>query len=166
MGKKHFMPYVYHFGTVLGYLTTHTTTITATTITAMATGIIITGGKTLYGSKYETLVQLLNENGTFICNLPKLPESRFGHTQNGLVLCGGGNISYSIPTCLMLENGSWIESYNLIEPRYVHSSWTSPIGIMLLGGKFLNGHFDPPTTSELLSEDGQSVPSFDMHYRT
>ena len=166
MGKMQFMPYVYHFGTVLGYLTTHTTTITATTITAMATGIILTGGKTLYGSKYETLVQLLNENGTFICNLPKLPESRFGHTQNGLVLCGGGNYSYSIATCLRFENGSWIESYNLNAPRYLQSSWTSPLGVMLLGGKFIDENFNSSATSELLNEDEQSVPSFDMHYKT
>ena len=159
------MPYVYHIGTVLGYLTTHTTTITTTTITAMATGIMISGGKTGFGSKDETLVQLLNENGTFICNLPKLPGNRFGHTQNGLVLCGGGNISYSISTCLTFENGSWIESYNLIDPRYLHSSWTSPIGVALLGGKFIND-FNSSTTSELLSKDGQSVLSFDLHYKT
>ena len=144
-----------------------TTTITITTTTTTTTkAIIITGGKTEFGSKDETLVQLFNENGTFICELPKLPENRFGHTQDGLVLCGGGNFSYSIPTCLTFENGSWIESYNLIEPRYLHSSWTSPLGVMLLGGKFFNGYYDIPATSELLSEDGQSVPSFDMHYRT
>ena len=126
---------------------------------------MITGGRTNKTS-ITNLVQILDENGTFICNLPRLPEGRSGHSQNGLVLCGGGNISYSISTCLTFENGSWTESYNLIEPRNVHSSWTSPIGVMLLGGKFFDGHFEPPATSELLSEDGQSVPSFDMHYRT
>ena len=98
--------------------------------------------------------------------MQSLLESRSGHSQNGLVLCGGGNISYSISTCLTFENGSWIESYNLIEPRYLHSSWTSPVGVMLLGGKFFQGNFDLPATSELLIEDGQSVPNFDMHYNT
>ena len=151
--------------TSTGSTITTTTTTTTTTSTTKAI-IIITGGKTEFGSKDETLVQLFNENGTFICELPKLPENRFGHTQDGLVLCGGGNTSYSIPTCLTFENGSWIESYNLIEPRYLHSSWTSPVGVMLLGGKFFQGNFDLPATSELLIEDGQSVPNFDMHYNT
>ena len=76
------------------------------------------------------------------------------------------NLSNSVPTCLRFQNGLWIESYNLSAPRYLHSSWTSPLGVMLLGGKFFDGYYDIPATSELLSEDGQSVPSFDMHYRT
>ena len=126
---------------------------------------MITGGRTGSNQTITNLVQILDENGTFICNLPSLPESRSGHSQNGLVLCGGGNFSYSISTCLTFEDGSWIESYNLIDPRYLHSSLTSPIGVMLLGGKFIN-NFNSSTTSELLSKDGQSVFSFDMHYKT
>ena len=50
---------------------------------------MISGGKTSYDSEDETLVQLFNENGTYICDLPKLPENRSGHTQNGLIICGG-----------------------------------------------------------------------------
>ena len=164
------------FTTNFSTSSTTTSTVVASTITSTSTGtvtttyatkaIIITGGKTRYGSKDETIVQLLNENGTYVCNLPKLPENRFGHTQNGLVLCGGGNYSYSIATCLRFENGSWIESYNLNAPRYLQSSWTSPLGVMLLGGKFIDENFNSSATSELLNEDEQSVPSFDMHYRT
>ena len=128
--------------------------------------IIITGGRTGHGVEDETtIVQLLHQNGTLICSLPSLPEAIFGHTQNGLVACGGGNYSQYRSICFTFQNGFWLESYNLTEPRFIHSSWRSPDGVMLLGGKSIQGHFDPPVTSEVLTKDG-AIRDFDLKYRT
>ena len=128
--------------------------------------IIITGGRTGHGVEDETTkVQLLHQNGTLICNLPSLPEGRFGHTQNGLIACGGGNFSDYRSTCVTFQNGFWSESYNLTEPRFIHSSWSSPDGVMLLGGKGVDGNFDPPVTSEILTIDG-AKKDFDLKYNT
>ena len=129
----------------------------------LLSAIIITGGRTESGTSDG--VQLLHQNGTLICNLPSLPEGRYGHTQNGLVACGGGNYSNYRSTCSTFHNGFWVESHNLKEPRYIHSSWSSPDGVMLLGGKWIDGHFDPPITSELLTKDG-ARKDFDLKYRT
>ena len=120
--------------------------------------IIITGGKTGTG---EPTVELLDEDGTLICNLPNLPDERFGHTQTGLMACGGGNRTYSISTCLTFQNGSWTYSH-MTEARFSHSSWNSPNGVMLLGGKMIH----PLLSSEILTEDGQWNSSFDLHYKT
>ena len=129
----------------------------------LLSAIIITGGRTESGTSDE--VQLLHQNGTLICNLPSLPEGRYGHTQNGLVACGGGNYSNYRSTCSTFHNGFWIEYYNLTEPRYIHSSWSSPDGVMLLGGKWIDGHFDPPITTELLTKDG-AIKDFDLKYKS
>ena len=134
----------------------------------LLSAIIISGGRTGHGTTEEhgtKKVQLLHQNGTLICNLTSLPEARFGHTQNGLVACGGGNYTHYRSTCFTFQNGFWIESYNLTEPRFKHSSWRSPDGVMLLGGKWIDGHFDPPGTSEVLTKDG-AIKDFDLMYRT
>ena len=120
--------------------------------------IIITGGNSPSGTD-EPQVELLDEYGTLICNLPNLPDERFGHTQTGLVACGGGNASYGISTCLTFQDGSWTYSY-MTEPRYLHSSWNSPKGVMLLGGQYIH----PLLTSEILMEDEQWNSSFDLLY--
>ena len=75
-------------------------------------------------------------------------------------------MSYSISTCLEFQNGFWIESYTLTKPRYHHSSWTTPNGIMLMGGRATSEDFEIPITSEILTEDELSMPKFKMQYRT
>ena len=122
--------------------------------------IIITGGKRAIGTNEPSAsVELLDEHGTLLCNLPNLPDERFGHTQTGLMACGGGNKSHGISTCVTFEDSSWTYS-NLTEPRYLHSSWNSPQGVMLLGGK------SSRRTSEILTEDGQWNSSFDLQHKT
>ena len=128
--------------------------------------IIITGGRTGHGVEDETtIVQLLHQNGTLICSLPSLPEAILGHTQNGLVACGGGNYSQYRSTCFTFQNGFWIESYNLTEPRFEQSSWSSPNGVMLLGGRRTPEHKDPPVTSEILTTYG-AVKDYNLKYGT
>ena len=81
---------------------------------------------------------------SFRCLLPSLPNSRSGHTQSGLEVCGGHD-SVTMTNCLTFSNGTWTTSHNLLHPRTNHTSWLSPKGVVLMGGSF------SPNTSELLS---------------
>ena len=44
--------------------------------------------------------------------------------------------------------------------RYWHSSWDSPAGVILMGGKY------SPRTTEKILQDGTSTASFDLKYST
>ena len=99
-----------------------------------------------------------------------LPHSRYSHTQSGLEVCGGiGGCDTGeclVSTCLSLSSGEWRTSHQLqMEGRYDHSAWQSQQGLMLLGGG--GGFFsDSETTSEILLQDGQSLPFFLMNFTT
>ena len=85
--------------------------------------IIVTGGMS-YTSRKS--VDILKEDGTHFCSLPDLPESRYSHTQSGLVTCGGFE-SMQLKSCLTFSNGVWEETHSnsLIQGRYDHSAWTN-----------------------------------------
>ena len=61
---------------------------------------------------------------------------------------------------MRLIDGEWIQSNTLKQHRYYHTSWTSPMGIVLMGGQTSG------TTTELLTDDGQSVELFSLKYDT
>ena len=42
-----------------------------------------------------TSVELLDTNGTQLCNLPSLPSTRRGHSQTVLTSCGGEDSEYA-----------------------------------------------------------------------
>ena len=65
--------------------------------------------------------------------------------------------------CMRLIDGNWNQSNTLKHGRYHHSSWTSSMGIVLMGGC---GSSDSGTTTELLTDDGQSVELFSLEYDT
>ena len=115
--------------------------------------IIVTG--TYFGNSRS--VEALREDGSSLCTLPDLPNSYFYHTQSGLVTCGG---YYASTSCIRLIDGKWNQSNTLKHSRYLHTSWTSPMGIVLMGG------WDSGTTTELLTEDGLSVELFPLKYNT
>ena len=79
--------------------------------------------------------------------------SHWGHTQSGLVTCGGGATDKS---CYTLTDGVWTKSHTLRHSRSSHSSWTSPLGIVLMGG------YDSGYRTELLTDYGQSTELFQM----
>ena len=110
-----------------------------------------------------TSVELLHSDGSPWCTLPDLPEARDSHTQTGLESCGGTSPA-TWTTCVRLEGGSWTPSHQLLEERYYqyyHSSWASPAGTMLMGGR------NSPQTTELLDANtGDSVMSFPLKYNT
>ena len=62
-------------------------------------------------------------------------------------------------SCITLSS-DWKESHNLTEERGHHSAWVSPRGIILLGGK------GAMKTSEILTEDGDTIPGFALGYNS
>ena len=115
--------------------------------------IIVTG--TYFGNSRS--VEALREDGSSLCTLPDLPNDYFSHTQSGLVTCGG---YYNWTSCIRLIDGEWLQSNTLKHGRAYHSSWTSPMGIVLMGGQYSR------RTTELLTDDGQSVELFSLKYDT
>jgi len=104
-------------------------------------------------------VEALWSNGSSLCSLPDLPDDHYYHTQSGLVTCGGWYTN-TRTSCYTLTSGVWTKSHTLRHERYLHSSWTSPMGIVLMGGSVSK------TTTELLTDDGQSTDYFSLQYNT
>ena len=115
--------------------------------------IIITG--TNFGNSRS--VEALREDGSSLCTLPDLPNDYYRHTQSGLVTCGG---YFTTSSCIRLIDGKWSQSNTLKHSRQYHTSWTSSIGTLLMGGS------GSRTTTELLTDDGQSVELFPLQYNT
>ena len=94
------------------------------------------------------------------CSLPALPDERFDHTMDSLLICGGYDSS-TLTTCLSFTSGQWIPSHTLVEARYDHTSWQTEQGLVLMGGDY------SLDTSEIVAKAGeQGRPSFAMQYRT
>ena len=113
------------------------------------------------GDGTETSAELISTNGSSICELPTMPQSKYGHTQSGLTACGGG-YSDSERSCIKFEAGAWTTlTDNLVEKRWGHSSWVNSNGhILLIGGD------NSLTTTEIVYQNGTSIRSFDLKYRT
>ena len=80
-----------------------------------------------------------------------LPDRRYGHSQTGLTLCGGGPGGQEIRDwCLTWEGGDWVRSHHLSYSRIYHSTWLSPLWILLLGSN----------TAELLHSNGTTSVLF------
>ena len=116
--------------------------------------LLVTGGWTTTTLKSA---ELLDTNGSYLCTLPDIPGGRHYHTQNGLVSCGGG---WTAGTCSTFSNGTWVTTHS-IGTRIFHSSWTSPQGVLLMGGSGSSR-----TTTDLLTENGGTTPGFGLNYKT
>ena len=88
--------------------------------------------------------------------MPDLPDDRSGHTQSGLITCGG---YWSKRSCLSFSDGQWRTSHQLQNDRVEHSSWLSKQGVVLMGG----GHMNRITT-EILNDEGGSTLFFEQRY--
>ena len=121
--------------------------------------VMVTGGKGL-GERSLDSVELLNINGSRSCSLPSLPKPRSGHSQSGSVVCGGWR--KGIRTSCVTLSSEWKKTHNLAEKRVYHSAWSSPRGIMLLGGDYVKAR----TTTEILTENGDTIPGFTLDYET
>ena len=107
----------------------------------------------------ETSAELISTNGSTICELPTMSQSKCYHTQSGLTACGGGDSERS---CIKFEAGAWKTlTDNLVKKRRGHSSWVNSNGhFLLIGG------WDSPTTTEIVYQNGTSIRSFDPKYDT
>ena len=119
--------------------------------------ILISGGAQNPG----TSVELLYTNGSRICSLPDLPFTKYQHSQTGLTACGGWGWAAAESTCHTLSStGSWGQTHSMDQSRVDHSAWDSPQGTILLGG------WESRTTSEILLENGDIKPGFNLDYDT
>ena len=103
----------------------------------------------------KTSVELLSISGARLCTLPNLPAPRIHHSQTGLLTCGGGGNSEDDGSCVTFTAGKWKKTHILGQERYGHAAWASPEGVLLIGG-------DQRVTTELLTDNGGSTPSFDL----
>ena len=120
--------------------------------------ILVTGD---VGDNFRSVEALLS-NGSSLCSLPDLPYDYYYHTQSGLVTCGGGSSTLTETSCYTFTNRIWTKSHTLRHSRYYHSSWTSHMGIVLMGGDDI----DSDTTTELLTDDGIPTEHFSLKYST
>ena len=96
-------------------------------------------------------------------SLPSLPDARDGHTLSGGEACGGGASAATQRSCVAFRDGSWVRSHSLQSPRTHHCAWSSPSGLLLLGGSDQSS--GSSRTTELLSNITQnSAPHFDLKY--
>ena len=124
--------------------------------------VLVTGGLGDTESVKKS-VELLSINGTKLCSLPDLPAERFYHSQSGLLTCGGGPTGTDAKTtCLTFAGGRWKKSHTLGKPRHDHSAWALPNGVLLIGGPRTTGDGLSATTTELLTDNGVSTPSFSL----
>ena len=115
------------------------------------------------GDGTSTSAELISTTGSSICELPTMPQSKYGHTQSGLTACGGYK-SDTRRNCIKFEAGAWTTlTDNLVEKRKFHSSWVNSNGhILLIGGQA----YDSLRTTEIVFQNGTSIRSFDLKYDT
>ena len=130
--------------------------------------ILVTGGLNDFNLDVSggvlSAVEVLHSDGSPWCSLPDLPDIRRAHTQTGLEACGGFGRTADeslTSTCVRFSGGSWSPSHELVVQMWLHSSWASPAGTVLMGGYF------SPQSTELLDETTEdSVTLFPLKYDT
>ena len=120
-------------------------------------------------NRLHVWVQVLHSDGSPWCSLPDLLKPRRAHTQSGLTSCGGQNSTGAYSEiwadCETFSGGSWAPSHTLqvqtnLQGRGGHLAWSSPDGVVLLGG-----WFDAQNTTELLSDTtGDSTTHFPLKH--
>ena len=124
----------------------------------MFSAILITGG--LYT---DDSAEVFLPSTSTSCQLPGLVLERDGHTQDNLLLCGGGYGSDALTSCEEFSPapGTWARtSHTLQHQRASHVSWSVEEGTLLMGGSIYG------TTSEIAKHDGTTETSFDLKYDT
>ena len=118
---------------------------------------MITGGASDRDNSELISVEVLSSSGVPIpCSVPPLPAYTDDHTQDGVVACGGHLTNTS---CSTLTASGWTTSHQLQQRRSGHVSWTSPAGLLLMGG-----YYSIWTTELLSNTSSSSSPSFDLEY--
>jgi len=151
----------------------------STSTTVATEGLLISGG---YEAKKS--VELYNPATGKSCSLPDLPDERWGHTMNGLYICGGKDV-YNSPCLNQTSGGSWspVEhccspstgcgdfykgkwQYNIhtfVKPRADHMSWQTENGLVLLSGTYSYLTTEIIPTEETHKMEGLSVKLENSH---
>ena len=129
-------------------------------------------------------VEVFNPTTGQSCELPSLPDERFGHIMDNLTICGGMDplllqpCDVQCPTCpncpcptclncLTFSSGQWETSHALTVDRFGHTSWSTDTGIILLGGYVQETDYMGGNTTETVTEaEYNGVPGFPLHYIT
>ena len=136
--------------------------------------LMVTGGRGARGAKAETTVDLLSIDGTKLCSLPSLLAGRDHHSQNGLLVCGGGHwkpgtaLAEVAASCDTFSDGKWKRTHTLGHMRQNTPSWASPQGVLLMGGDSGENKklkYKNLKSTELLTDDGATKPSFPLAYK-
>ena len=108
-------------------------------------------------------MEVLGIDGLPLCRSPNLPEEREGHSltgsrNSGYFLCGGGNGPQGSADCWKLNpvDGKWRKNVETTRFFKFHSSFLSKKGLLLMGGT------SSPYSTEILQENGNFVPSFNL----
>ena len=121
-------------------------------------GILLSGGHDAYTTVEGTSVEVYVPSTGQSCSLPSLPDDRWGHTMDSLLICGGYDSTSTATSCLSFSSGQWVFSHTLEEGRADHTSWQREQDILLMGGYV-------PYTSEIVHMGGeQGEESFAMEY--
>ena len=109
----------------------------------------------------ETSAELISTNGSSICELPSMSQSKRSHTQSGLTACGGSGWGVSVD-CIIFEAGNWTQlTYYQVKGRDELLSWVNPDGeILLIGGS------GQSWSTEIVYQNGTTIRSFDLKYST
>ena len=94
------------------------------------------------------------------CTLPNMLLRRYGHTQDGDLVCGSWISDPQFRYCSKWKNGVWNPSHSFKEWRVGHVSWATASGVYLMGGM---GNME---TSALVKEDGSVTECFNLKYQT
>ena len=141
------------------------------------TGLLISGGYEAKSS-VELFVPATGES----CSLPNLPDERYGHTMNGLYICGGNDI-YDSPClnytgewspvencrspstgCVHFTSGQWQYSpQTFVKPRRGHMSWQTEKGLVLMCGDYSYFTSEIIPTEEGHEEAGLSLKLKNSH---
>jgi len=110
--------------------------------------ILLTGGLTVGGSSDQ--VEVLNSDGSYLCNLTPLLGAEYGMSLIGTLACGGWTYSRS---CFNYTAGRWDElSFGLLDERRIANSFENDNGIILMAGTV-------SSSVELLTSEGSELLS-------
>ena len=133
--------------------------------------VLITGGyySVIGGIEEEQSAEIYHPDRDSPCVITNIPESRWQHTQDDTLMCGGGDGSYTTTprTCRKwnADTGDWdLVTESLTEGRAGHISWRPAEGAVtyIMGGWSRSG-----TTSEILQHDNNRVSiSFTLQHNT
>ena len=113
-------------------------------------GILITGGKNKTSGLSSVEFYVPQTNQTW--SLPHMGSIRVKHSQNEFLACGGDTSR----SCELFNSSSGLwSSFNLLENRYGHTSWTfDNETVLLLGG------IETRNSTEMIDAGKRAVKSF------